>query len=273
MQKGTGTIIFGPHIVPVPISDFLLNTGNRIPFFCVCFIVIVCIGCDERYEQENNVPACQAGCGFFFDDAAALASAKAAAAASQQPLQQQPPNRPSVISISLPNLLGQINRMIAPQLGHMMLMRQQQHQPMMSMMSDQHHSMMDDDDMEDLEDELDDLSPFMRVGGNNNALGDNSSEEEESREEGDDSVEFPLMSSGLSAPPARSSSNVMMDSFFGRKDDEEVDLMDPFFGSLFNNVQQQMSRMMQSFPRVGYLIILYSMAVVPAPASFLPVYF
>jgi hypothetical protein len=193
------------------------------------------------------VPACQAGCGFSFD---AAASSSVAATAPQQ-LPQQPPQpqgRPSFISISLPNLLGQINRMM-PQLGqHMMMMRQQQQQhPMLMSAADPlHHSMMEDD-MEDLEDELDDLSPFLR---GNSAAGSSSSEEseEESRENADaeDSVEFPLMSSGLSAPPVRNG----MDSWFGRKDEEEADLVDPFFGGLFSNVQQQMSRMMQSFPRV-----------------------
>jgi hypothetical protein len=181
------------------------------------------LGCEERFEQENNVPACQAGCGFSFDAAstglvapAALRPAQAPFQPQQQspfqqqqapfqPQQQQAPfqqqqspfqqpqqsspfqpqqsspfqtqqqslfrslvGRPQqhqgIVSLSLPSLLGQINRMM-PRLGAMM----------------QHT-------MPEQEEDLMDLSPFHHQQQSMDPFsqehaGDSSSEETESEEE------------------------------------------------------------------------------------------
>jgi hypothetical protein len=177
------------------------------------------LGCEERFEQENNVPACQAGCGFSFDAAstglvapAALRPAQAPFQPQQQPSpfqpqqhpfqqqeqspfqpqQQQSPFQPQqspfqpqqsspfqtqqqslfrgmvgrpqqqgIVSLSLPSLLGQINRMM-PRLGAMM-----------------QHTMQEEDLM--------DLSPFHQQQSmdpfSQEEHGDSSSEETDSEEE------------------------------------------------------------------------------------------
>ena len=209
------------------------------------------------------MPACQAGCGFSFDAAstglnppAATWPAQPPARPAQQaawPVQQpawpaQQPSQPvrslepsgrlpSFMSISLPNLMGQINRMM-PQLTQMMM--RQHNSPLMmeehhnNAMMDSHHMMKDDYDMEE---DMEDVDSFLH---GNSASGSSS---EESSEELSSSEEFPLMMSNVMSAPRG------LDSFFGRKDEDE--LMDPAFGSLFANINQQMSRMMQTLPKVG----------------------
>ena len=208
------------------------------------------VGCDERYEQENNVPACQAGCGFSFDAASTGLNPPPPPTRPppppQQPLIQH--GRPSFVSINLPNLLGQINRMM-PQIGHMMHMRQQQQEsdPLAAMMMMDHHpSLLEEDDV--MEEDGEDIRSFLR---SNSADSESTSSEEESREDShEEEEEFPLMmSSSMTAPEQQRPRGFT--SFFGRKDDE--DLVDPLFGSLFANINQQMNRLMQTMPRVSYL--------------------
>jgi hypothetical protein len=177
------------------------------------------LGCEERFEQENNVPACQAGCGFSFDAASTGLVAPAALRPAQAPFQpqqqspfqqqqapfqqqsspfqpqqqqapfqqqqsspfqpqQQPspfqtqqqslfrglvgrPQQQGIVSLSLPSLLGQINRMM-PRLGAMM-----------------QHTMQEEEDLMDLSPfhQQQSMDPFSQEHG------DSSSEETESEEE------------------------------------------------------------------------------------------
>jgi hypothetical protein len=209
------------------VMDRIAQHRLRVNFFCPA------LGCEERFEQENNVPACQAGCGFSFDAAstglvapAALRPAQAPFQPQQQqqsPFQSQPQQSPfqpqqsspfqqqqqspfqlqqsspfqqqqqsspfqpqqqsspfqtqqslfrglggrpqqqqGIVSLSLPSLLGQINRMM-PRLGAMM----------------QHT-------MQEQEEEIMDLSPFLQQSMDpfsQEEHGDSSSEETESEEE------------------------------------------------------------------------------------------
>ena len=130
------------------------------------------------------------------------------------------------MSLSLPSLLGQINRMM-PRLGAMM----------------QHT-------MQEQEEELMDLSPFHQQSMDpfsQEEHGDSSSEETESEEEEQEREFFPLtMSIGRGGGGS-------LGSFFGRKDEEDV--MDPFLNSLFANINQQMGRIIQTIPKVLYITL------------------